>query len=122
VTRCCRGVEDLASCTKRKKRKRTINRLNERVDEKLTEPRDEGSVTRIDGTRQRGSDQWFWRSGALTSGSRGLLPMLDAEEARGSNPLAPTKIAVQRPFSVLMPYFRPGKRTATLTQRERICR
>jgi hypothetical protein len=59
----------------------------------------EESFTGIEGSQQKGPDQQFWRSGAVTCGFGRRPSMLDAEEVRGSNPLAPTKTAGQRPFS-----------------------
>jgi hypothetical protein len=62
-----------------------------RVDEKLTERRDDEPVPRRGGTVQKAADQRGWRFEALTSGVWSPLAILDAEEARGSNPLAPTR-------------------------------
>ena len=61
-----------------------------RVDEKLTERRDEASLNGINGTREKGADMAFSGSEPVTRDFRRRADMLDAEEVRGSNPLAPT--------------------------------
>jgi hypothetical protein len=83
------------------------------VDEKLTERRDEESLDGSQRTHETGADLRFSRSEPVTSGFGGLPPLLDAEEARGSNPLAPTRTAGQRPFSPAADLF--------LSAEERLC-
>jgi len=62
-----------------------------RVDEKLTERRDEAPFNGNNGTQETGADLRFSKSESVTSGFGGRSDFLDAEEVRGSNPLAPTK-------------------------------
>jgi hypothetical protein len=64
-----------------------------RVDGKLTERRDEGSVNGIEGTPKTGDELRFLGRKPVTSDFGGSSAMLDAEEVRGSNPLAPTQEA-----------------------------
>jgi hypothetical protein len=61
-----------------------------RVDEKLTERRDDMSVSGIERTQEKGADLGFSGSKPVTRDFGGCSNMLDAEEVRGSNPLAPT--------------------------------
>ena len=61
-----------------------------RVDEKLTERRDGASVNGIEGAQETGADLRFAPCEPLTSGFGRHSSILDAEEVRGSNPLAPT--------------------------------
>jgi hypothetical protein len=61
-----------------------------RVDEKLTERREEASFNGTEGTQENGDDLGFTACEPLTSFFGRSSSMLDAEEARGSNPLAPT--------------------------------
>lgn len=72
--------------------------IAERVDEKLTARRDTSSARGIWGTQETAADLRFWGSKPVTSGFGGRSNLPDAEEVRGSDPLAPTKAAVQRPF------------------------
>jgi hypothetical protein len=67
-----------------------------RVDEKLTERRDEAPLDGIEGTQEMGADLGAWVSEPVSSGFGGRSDLLDAEEARGSNPLAPTNETASR--------------------------
>jgi len=64
-----------------------------RVDEKLTERRDGVPFNGIEGTQEAGDELRFLGRKPVTSDFGGSSAMLDAEEARGSNPLAPTNLA-----------------------------
>jgi hypothetical protein len=57
----------------------------------LTERRAEASLDGIEGTQEKCADLQFPRFKALTSDFVGRSDLLDAEEVRGSNPLAPTE-------------------------------
>lgn len=59
-----------------------------RVDEKLTERRDEEWVSGIEGSRQKGSDQQFRRCSAVTRVAAEPAAILDAQEVRGIGPCA----------------------------------
>ncbi len=61
-----------------------------RVDEKLTERRDGKSLNGIQRTQETGADMRFLEIEPVTSGFERRSALLDAEEVRGSNPLAPT--------------------------------
>jgi hypothetical protein len=69
-----------------------------RVDGKLTERRDEASLDGIERTQETGAELRFLGHKPVTSGFGRRSALLDAEEVRGSNPLAPTKILVTGPF------------------------
>jgi hypothetical protein len=59
------------------------------VDEKLTERRDEASLDGIEGTHETCAELRFSSHKPVTSGFGRGSALLDAEEVRGSNPLAP---------------------------------
>jgi hypothetical protein len=63
------------------------------VDEKLTELRDEPSLDGIEGTQEKGAELRLLGHKPMTSNFRRHSALLDAEEVRGSNPLAPTDTA-----------------------------
>lgn len=66
------------------------------VDGKLTERRDEESLNGIHRTQGTGGDLRFSGFEPVTSGFGRRSHLPDAEEVRGSNPLAPTNVMCRR--------------------------
>jgi hypothetical protein len=77
----------------------------QRVDEKLTELRDGLPLVGQLRSRSRRTSPHPGHMWALTWRHEPVGLLFDAEEARDSNPLAPTKTAGQRPFSSCVDLF-----------------